>query len=183
VAAPELGKSFVSSLNDALAANVDPGTGRHLAVHHEALAIEQVEVLPRCPMRHEVGVCDQHAGRVSMSTENADRLAGLDRECLIAIETAQRRDDPVEAFPVTRCTPDTTIDDEFAGLFGNVGVEVVHQHPQRCFRQPGLRRKLRATGRANDARVVDTCHGARSSEGGSGEVMWSGLARRARATD
>ena len=45
------GEGLVGALDDALAAYVDPGPGRHLAVHHETLAIEFVEVLPRRPLR------------------------------------------------------------------------------------------------------------------------------------
>ena len=51
-----LDEGFVGALHDALRADVDPRTGRHLAVHHESLAIELVEVFPGAPARHEVGV-------------------------------------------------------------------------------------------------------------------------------
>src|SRR5690349_7348954 len=37
---------FVRALDDALAADVDPRAGRHLAVHHQTLAIEFVEMFP-----------------------------------------------------------------------------------------------------------------------------------------
>src|ERR1700723_3619484 len=36
-------ESFVGSLHDALAADVHPGTGGHLAVHRETLAVQLVE--------------------------------------------------------------------------------------------------------------------------------------------
>ena len=75
VLAPGFGKGFVSALHDALAADVDPRARRHLAVHHQALAVEFVEVLPVRPVRHEVGVGDQHARRVGMRLEHAYRLA------------------------------------------------------------------------------------------------------------
>ena len=78
--AAQFGERFVGALNDALAADVDPRTGGHLAVHHEALAIERVECVPGCPMRHEVGIGDQHPGRIRVGLENADRLAGLDEQ-------------------------------------------------------------------------------------------------------
>ena len=46
VLAPGLDEGLVGALHDALAADVDPRAGRHLAVHHQALAVELVEVLP-----------------------------------------------------------------------------------------------------------------------------------------
>ncbi len=72
--AAHLDESLVGALHDALAADIDPGAGRHLAVHHQALAIELVEMLPRGPVRHDVGVGDQHTRRVLVGAEHADRL-------------------------------------------------------------------------------------------------------------
>ena len=83
-----LDEGLVGALHDALAADVDPGAGRHLAVHHQALAIELVEVVPGRPVRHEVGVGDQHARRIGMGAEHADRLARLDQQRLVVLELA-----------------------------------------------------------------------------------------------
>ena len=52
--AARLREGFVCALNDSLRADVDPGAGRHLAVHHQPLAIEFVEMFPGRPFRHEV---------------------------------------------------------------------------------------------------------------------------------
>src|SRR6185369_1483335 len=49
VLAPRLDEGLVRALHDALAAYVDPRARGHLAVHHQALAIELVEVLPGRP--------------------------------------------------------------------------------------------------------------------------------------
>src|SRR5690606_8679980 len=49
-----LDEGLVGALHDALAADVDPRAGGHLAVHHQALAVELVEVLPVGPGRHQV---------------------------------------------------------------------------------------------------------------------------------
>ena len=62
VLAADLAEGLVGALDDALAADVDPGPGSHLAVHHQALAIQLVKPLPRCPVRHQVAVGQQHAG-------------------------------------------------------------------------------------------------------------------------
>ncbi len=72
-------------------ADVDPGAGRHLAVHHQALPIELVEMVPVRPVRHEVGVGDQHARRVGMGAEDADRLARLHQQRLVVLERAAAR--------------------------------------------------------------------------------------------
>ncbi len=47
--AAHLDEGFVGALNDPLAADIDPAAGGHLAVHHQALAIELVEMRPRSP--------------------------------------------------------------------------------------------------------------------------------------
>ena len=80
---------LVRALHDALRADVDPRARRHLAVHHEALAVELVEVLPRRPVRHEVRVRDQHARRVRVRPENADRLARLHEQRLVVLQPPQ----------------------------------------------------------------------------------------------
>src|SRR5205085_4059330 len=46
MAPPQLRKRLVGALNDSLTADVDPAARRHLAVHHQALAVEQVEMVP-----------------------------------------------------------------------------------------------------------------------------------------
>ena len=93
VLAAGFGEGLVGALHDALAADVDPAAGRHLAVHHQALAVELVEVLPGRPLRHEVRVGDQHARRVGMRLEHADRLARLDQQRLVVVQLAQRGED------------------------------------------------------------------------------------------
>ena len=75
--ARERGERFVGALQDALRADVDPAAGGHLAVHRQAAILEIAERLPRGPLRHEVGVRDEHARRVGMRAEDADGLARL----------------------------------------------------------------------------------------------------------
>ena len=95
-------------------------------------------MLPRRPMRHEVGIGDQDARRVVMRAEHADRLARLHEQRLVAFEALERGDDAVEALPVARGAADAAIDDEFFGTFGHLRIEIVHQHAQRRFGQPAL---------------------------------------------
>ena len=61
---PHFHECLVRALDNSLAGDVDPGPGRHLSEHHQALAIEFIEVLPVGPGRHQVGVGDQHPRRI-----------------------------------------------------------------------------------------------------------------------
>ena len=49
VLAAGLDEGLVGALHDALRADIDPRAGRHLAVHHQALLIELVEMRPSSP--------------------------------------------------------------------------------------------------------------------------------------
>src|SRR5204863_3987763 len=46
----ELGEGLEGALEDALRPDVDPGPGGHLAIHHQALALELAEDVPRRPL-------------------------------------------------------------------------------------------------------------------------------------
>ncbi len=156
VLAARLDEGLVGALHDALRADVDPGARGHLAVHHQALAIELVEMVPGRPVRHEIRVGDEDARRVGMGAKDADGLARLDKQRLVRSETAERRDDRVEGLPVARRPADAAIDDELVRPLGDVGIEVVHQHPQRRFGQPALCADLGPARRADDPHVVET---------------------------
>ena len=155
VAAAQLGEGLVGALHDALAADVDPRARGHLAVHHQALPIELAEFVERRPVRHDVGVRDQHARRIGMGAEDADRLAGLHAQRLVGFERAQRRHDAVEALPVARRAADAAIDHELVRLLGHLRIEIVHQHAQRRFGEPALRADVGAVRRADHAGVVE----------------------------
>ncbi len=90
VLAAGLDEGLVGALDDALAADVDPGACGHLAVHHQAEAIELVEFFPARPVRHEVRVGDQHARRIGMGPEHAHGLARLHAERLVVAQALQR---------------------------------------------------------------------------------------------
>src|SRR5512147_1070117 len=89
-----------------------------------------------------------------MRLEDPDRLARLDKQRLVVAEFAQRREDRVEAGPVARRAPDTTVDDEALRVLGHLGVEVVLEHAEGGFGQPALAGQLRATRSANLAALV-----------------------------
>ena len=75
-------EGLVGSLNGALGSDVAPRPCRHLAVHHEALRLEFVEVLERAPVRHQHGVRDQDTRRPFMGLPDGDRLSRLDDQGL-----------------------------------------------------------------------------------------------------
>ena len=152
--AAHFGEGLVGALHDALRANIDPRAGRHLAVHHEPLLIELVEIVPCPPMRHEVGIGDQHARRILVGPEDAHGFARLDQQRLVILQRLEAGDDAVEGFPVACGAADAAIDHEFLGPFGDTGVEVVHQHAHWRLGEPALGADLRAGGRLDDARVV-----------------------------
>src|SRR3546814_13553610 len=72
-----------SSDLDALAADIDQRTGRHLAVHHQALGIQLAEMFPGRPMGNEIGIRQQHARRILMGPENArSEKRRVGKECV-----------------------------------------------------------------------------------------------------
>ena len=154
VLASGLDEGLVGALHDALRADVDPGARGHLAVHRQTLAIELVEVLPGGPVRHEVRVRDQHARRIAVGAEHADGFPRLHEQRLVVLEVPQAVADRVEVLPGARRAPDAAVHDELVRVLGDVGVEVVHQHPERRLRQPALRGELGAGGGQHGALVV-----------------------------
>ena len=85
---PAAGERLVGALDDALRADVNPRAGGHLAVHDEAELLQLVELLPVGPVADEVGVADEHARRVVVGAEDADRLARLHQQRLVVVERA-----------------------------------------------------------------------------------------------
>ena len=142
------------ALHDALAADVDPAAGSHLAVHEQALAVEFVEVLPVGPLGHQVAVGQQHARRIGVGAEHPDRFAGLDEQRLVVAQVLQRCQDGVEAGPVACRTANAAVHHQRLGVLGHVRVEVVLQHAERRLGQPALAVQFSATWRADFARGV-----------------------------
>jgi hypothetical protein len=136
VLAAELDEGLVGTLHDALAADIDPRARGHLAEHHQALAIEFVEMLPGRPVRHQVGIGQQHPRRILVRSENPHRLARLDQQRLIGLEQFERGDDRLIALPIARRLADTAVDHQILRPLRYVWIEVVHQHAQRRFGQP-----------------------------------------------
>jgi len=151
VAPAHFGERFIGALHDALAADIDPRPGGHLAVHGETLAIKFVEVFPGCPVRHQIGIGDQHPRRIRMRREHAHRLSRLHQQGFLLGQSFQSFDDAVIAIPVAGGASDAPVHDEFGRVFRNFRVQIVHQHPQRRFGHPGTRAQGFAAGRADDS--------------------------------
>ena len=79
-------EGFVSALHDALRADVNPAAGGHLAVHRQAFGVQFVEVFPSGPVRHQIGIGQQHARRVFVGFEHAHRFAGLDQQGFVVVQ-------------------------------------------------------------------------------------------------
>ena len=79
-------EGFVSALYDALRADVNPAAGGHLAVHRQAFGVQFVEVFPSGPVRHQIGIGQQHARRVFVGFEHAHRFAGLNQQGLVVVQ-------------------------------------------------------------------------------------------------
>ena len=138
------GERLVGALDDPLGADVDPRAGRHLAVHRQPEVLEPAELGPVRPVADQVGVGDEHARRPLVRLHDADRPAGLDEHRLVLLERRQGAHHGVEGRPVARGLARAAVDDQVVGPLGDLGVEVVHQHPQRRLGGPRLRGQLGA---------------------------------------
>jgi hypothetical protein len=151
MAACDFRQSFVRALHDALAADVDPAAGGHLTVHRQPALLEVAEVFPGGPGGDQQSVGDEHARRTWMSLKHADRLAGLDEQRFVVLERLQRSDNRVERFPVARRLARSAVDDQIVRALGDVGIQIVHQHPHRGFLRPALAGQRGAARRSDGA--------------------------------
>ena len=145
----ECGECLECALQNSLGADVDPTARGHLAVHHEALAIELVEVIPVGPFADEVGVGDDDARSHVVRRKDGDGLAGLDKQCVFGAEAFELADDGVVALPIACGFANAPVNDEVGGALGDFGVEIVHQAAQRSFLLPAFAAKLGAAGGAD----------------------------------
>ncbi len=160
---------LVGALQDALRANVDPASGGHLAVHHQARFVQTVKFLPGGPVGHQIGIGENHARGELVRPQHGHRLAGLNQQGLVVFQTVQRFHNLVESLPVARRLAAPTVDHEVLRMFGHLRIEVVHQHALGGFLNPALGGALWATGRAN--------HGGVGLGGGHGAIVGLFLTR------
>ncbi len=93
----------------------------------------------------------QDARGFRMRAENADRLARLHQQRLVVFELAKGAHDGVKRRPIARGAASAAVDDQFVRLFGDLGIEVVHQHPQGGFLMPAFAGNFAPPRRANYA--------------------------------
>ena len=94
-------------------------------------------------------------GAPGVGAEHADRLARLhEQRLVVARARCSVRDDRVVGLPASAPPSRPAVDDEVLGPLGDVGVEVVHQHPQRGFLRPRAAGQRRAAWRADLGRGV-----------------------------
>ena len=124
--------------------DVDPGSGRHLAVHGEPLRFQEPELVPGRPRGDQERVRKDHTRRVRMRLRDPDRFPRLNEQGLVVLQGAKRADDRVVRLPVPRRLAGAAVDHEVLRPFRDVGIEVVHQHPQRRFLVPALARPVRS---------------------------------------
>ena len=127
---------LIGALQDALGADVDPRPGGHLAVHGQAEGLQAAEFLPGGPLRDEVGVGDEDPRRPFVGAHHADRLARLDQQGLVALQVLQGAHDRVVGRPAAGRAARAAVHDELVGVLGDLGIEVVHQHPHGRFLRP-----------------------------------------------
>ena len=77
-------------------------------------------------------------------------FARLDEQRLVVTERAELTKDDIEALPVPCGLPRTSIHDEILRTLGDVGIEVVAEHPQRSFLDPTFARELVAARSTHD---------------------------------
>ena len=166
-----LDKGLVGALHNALAADVNPAAGRHLAIHHQTLFIQFVEVLPGGPLGHQVRVGNQHARCIGMGAKHAHRLAALHQQGFLFAQIFQRLQDGFIAVPIARRLANAAIDHQRIGVLGHLRVQVVLQHAVGSLDQPVLAGDSRAARGAHRVGLGGYRCG-RGGHGGSGEG-WS----------
>ena len=151
---PGSAERLVRALQDPLRPDVDPRSRGHLAEHRQPLRLEPAELVPGRPPRDEQRVRDQHAGSALVRPEHAHRLPGLDEERLVVLEAEQRPHDLPQGLVRPRRAAGAAVDDELLRMLGDLGVEVVQQHPQRRLGLPRERVQRRSPRRPHRGEVT-----------------------------
>jgi hypothetical protein len=137
-------EGFVGALEDALGGDVNPGAGRHLAVHHEAHLVELVEVFLGTPGGDEVGVGNEDAGSVGPGFEHTHGFARLHEHGFVRLQGLESFDDGLVFLPVAGGAAGTAVHNQLVVDQGYGGVEVVFEHAQGSFGLPGFAAQLGA---------------------------------------
>ena len=102
-----------------------------------------------------------------MGAEHSDGFAGLDEQSFVVTQLFEGLDDRIEGFPAAGRPAGSAVDHEVFGPFGNLWVEVVHEHAHRGFCLPAAGGDLGTAGRTDCAAgiVPGVGHRRRLSKG------------------
>src|SRR5262249_14143106 len=135
---PGSSKSFKRTLHDSLATDVNPRTGRHLSVHRQSHPLEPIELGVIIPLTDKIRVRDQNPRGFIMRAEFPDRLSRLNEKRFVVFELTQHANDCVETSPASRGAASSAVNNQSIGVFSDVRIEVVHQHPHRRLLVPAF---------------------------------------------
>ena len=90
-------------------------------------------MLPVRPRRHQVRIRDQDSGRILVSFNHTDRLAGLHQQGLVIPERLELLDNRIETRPVSSRFSDPTVYDKLLRTLAHHRVEIVHEQAQGRF--------------------------------------------------
>ena len=128
-------KRLVCALDNSLRADVDPRAGGHLPVHHQPSAFERAEVLPGAlqrPTRLLFAISTRGADSCACETRPRGFPLCIKQGLVVLQEGAQRCDDRVqECLPAPCRPPRSAVDHQVIGAFGDLWIQVVHEHAQR----------------------------------------------------
>src|SRR4026207_383471 len=99
-------------------------------------------MFPRRPAAHEIAVGNEYTRRALVGAEHSDRLPALHQQRLIVAEVGELAHDSVGASPAARCLSGAAVHHEILWSLRYIGIQVVHEHPQRGFLLPTLARDL-----------------------------------------
>ena len=184
----DLGEALVGALHDPLACRCRSTTRRSSARTSSARAPRAGGTRPRSPTRAR--------GSSWRSAPAAPtRACGTRRPACPTARAASRRPRASRSVRTIASNasheraarPGAAVDDEVVGALGDLGVEVVHQHPQRGLLRPALAGELGAARRADLARArssqrpdrgLDRLDAARRSATSSSAAASSGASQR-----
>ena len=130
------GERLVGALDDPLGPDVDPRARRHLPVHDQVERLEAAELVPRGPVGDEQAVGEEDPGGVLVRAPDRDRPPRLDAQRLVGLHPRERREDGAHVGPGAGRAARPAVDHEVLRVLGDLGVEVVLEHPERGFQRP-----------------------------------------------
>ena len=146
-----------------MGANVNPASGGHLAVHHQAGTVEFVKLFPIIPVAHQIGIAKQNARGIVVSAKNGYRLSRLNEKSFVIFQSPQGLHNGMKAFPISRRLTGAAVNHQVFGFFRHFRVQVIQQHAQRGFLLPAFAGDFQTARRAKRA----AAHGGVIQDGGA----------------